>query len=207
MHIAIAGNIGVGKTTLAEKLAENFGWEVCYESVQDNPYLEDFYADMPRWAFHLQVYFLNNRFKQVKYAQNTHHTVIQDRTIYEDAYIFAQTLYEKGTLSQRDYENYLNIFHTFSTLIKPPDLLIYLKADVPKLKNHIQKRGRHYEQDIPYTYLEDLNRHYETWISNYQEGPVLIKDVCRKDFLLHSADWEEFKAEIQEFMAIKKLGA
>ena len=203
MHIAIAGNIGVGKTTLANKLAQEYDWEVCYESVQDNPYLADFYGDMPRWAFHLQIYFLNNRYLQVKYAQDNPKTVIQDRTIYEDAFIFAKTLAEDGTLSPRDYDNYLNIYKSFTHSITPPDLLIYLRADLPKLKKHIKLRGRDYEQDISETYLENLNRHYEDWISEYKEGTLLIKDVRDKDFIHNTQDWESLKNEIQEIISVK----
>ena len=149
MHIAITGNIGAGKTTLAEKLAEHYGWEVYYEAVDNNPYLASFYADMPKWSFHLQIFFLNSRFEQVlKIKANPDKTIIQDRTIYEDAYIFAQNLYESGHLNETDFQTYKGLFTTIMKAISPPDLMIYLKADIPKLLGQIKKRGRDYEENI-----------------------------------------------------------
>ena len=160
MHIAVSGNIGSGKTTLTEKLALHYKWTPQYESVDENPYLKDFYEDMHRWAFHLQVYFLNSRFNQVKQIRASEQTIIQDRTIYEDAYIFAANLYESGMISERDYQNYLNLFESMIHFVEPPDILIYLKADVPKLVAQIQKRGRDFENLIRLEYLQNLNTYY-----------------------------------------------
>ncbi len=197
MHIAISGNIGAGKTTLATKLAEHFGWEVCYESVEDNPYLEDFYADMKRWSFHLQIYFLNSRFQQVLQAKQNPRTTIQDRSIYEDAYIFARTLRENHQMTERDFQNYWQIFHSLVQLVPPPDLLIYLQADLPKLKKYIQKRGRSYEKDLSDDYLLHLNNQYEKWIHEYEAGPLLVVNVNEKDFLNNSQDWQQLLSSIQ----------
>jgi deoxyadenosine/deoxycytidine kinase len=182
-HIAIAGNIGSGKTTLAEKLAKQYRWTALYESVDRNPYLKDFYADMPRWAFHLQIYFLNNRFAQANKIRLEENTIIQDRTIYEDAYIFAANLRASGHMSEQDYQCYLDIFHSMLDFVKPPDLLIYLKADIPKLVQQIQKRNREFEFNIKLEYLRNLNEHYEKWISNYKLGKLLIIDVNNLDFV------------------------
>ncbi|GAA4373797.1 deoxynucleoside kinase [Hymenobacter koreensis] len=180
MHIAIVGNIGAGKTTLAHKLAHHFNWEVFLEDVDDNPYLKDFYDDMPRWSFHLQVYFLNSRFRQtqrIKEMKLEGKGVIQDRTIYEDAHIFAANLHESGLMVPRDFQNYLNLFHSMISMVDPPDLLLYLKADLPKLIQQIEKRGRDYENNMRIEYLRNLNEHYEQWISNYKDGKLLIVDV------------------------------
>jgi deoxyadenosine/deoxycytidine kinase len=182
-HIAICGNIGSGKTTLTEKLARHYGWHPLYESVDKNPYLEDFYEDMTRWAFNLQVYFLNSRFRQVTEIQSNNLTTIQDRTIYEDAYIFAANLYKSGHISERDYASYLDIFNSMIAFIEPPDLLIYLKADVPKLVAQIQKRGRPYEDAMRIDYLKNLNKHYDQWIGNYREGRLLVLDMNHLDFV------------------------
>lgn len=181
-HIAVCGNIGSGKTTLTEKLAKHYGWVPLYESVDKNPYLEDFYADMARWAFNLQVYFLNSRFRQFMEIQSSNVTTVQDRTIYEDAYIFAANLYKSGYISERDYSSYLDIFNSMIGFIDPPDLLIYLKADIPKLVQHIQKRGRPYEDAIRIDYLKNLNKHYEQWIGNYKESRLLVIDMNHLDF-------------------------
>ncbi len=181
-HIAVAGNIGSGKTTLTEKLAQNFKWEAHYEDVENNPYLNDFYEDMPRWSFNLQIYFLNNRFKQLINIQKGNKTVIQDRTIYEDAHIFAPNLHSMGLMSTRDFENYLSLFKTINSLIKPPDLLIYLKASIPTLVNQIQKRGREYEENLRLDYIRRLNDYYEEWIGRYKEGRLLIIDVDSCNF-------------------------
>lgn len=181
-HIAVAGNIGSGKTTLTEKLAQYFKWEAHYEDVENNPYLNDFYEDMPRWSFNLQIYFLNKRFKQLISIQRGNKTVIQDRTIYEDAHIFAPNLHSMGLMSTRDFENYLSLFKTISSLIKPPDLLIYLKASIPTLVNQIQKRGREYEENLRLDYIRRLNEYYEEWISRYKEGRLLIIDVDTCNF-------------------------
>jgi len=189
-HIAICGNIGCGKTTLAEKLAKHYGWNPLYESVDHNPYLRDFYQDMTRWAFHLQIYFLNSRFRQVnEIRQNNSTTTVQDRTIYEDAYIFAANLAKSGHISERDYQSYLDIFNSMISFVKAPDLLIYLKADIPKLVSQIQKRGRDFEYAIRLDYLKNLNEHYEHWISQYKEGKLLTIDVNNLDFVANIEDF------------------
>jgi len=182
MHIAIVGNIGAGKTTLTELLSRHLGWEAQFEAVDNNPYLEDFYSDMKRWSFNLQIYFLNSRFKQIAEIQNSERNVIQDRTIYEDAHIFAENLHEMGLMTSRDYDNYRAIFDNITSFIKPPDLLIYLKASVPTLVNNIQRRGREYEAGIRLDYLSKLNDKYDKWIGNYQEGKLLILDKDKLDF-------------------------
>jgi deoxyadenosine/deoxycytidine kinase len=189
MHIAISGNIASGKTTLTEKLAKHYGWTPLFESVDRNPYLEDFYKDMKRWAFHLQVYFLNSRFNQVKNVRELGGTVIQDRTIYEDAYIFAANLYQSGMISDRDYSNYLDLFNSMINFVKAPDLLIFLKADIPKLVSQIQKRGRDYENLIQLEYLNNLNQFYHNWIDDYKLGKLLIVDVNDLDFVENIDDF------------------
>ncbi|GGK66997.1 deoxynucleoside kinase [Rufibacter glacialis] len=191
MHIAIVGNIGAGKTTLATKLAQHYKWEVFLEAVDDNPYLKDFYEDMPRWAFHLQVFFLNNRFNQVLKINERTNGVIQDRTIYEDAFIFAKNLHQSGMMSDRDYQNYFNLFQSMTRLVKAPDLLVYLKADLPKLIEQIQKRGRDYEDNISLAYLKNLNEHYEQWIAGYKHGKLLVIDVNHMDFVQKPEDLGE----------------
>ncbi len=188
-HIAIAGNIGAGKTSLTTLLAKHYKWKPYYESVDDNPYLDDFYKDMERWSFNLQIYFLSNRFKQIIEIRRSGETIIQDRTIYEDAYIFAPNLHAIGHLSTRDYENYVNLFHLMTTLVEPPDLLIYLRASVPKLVEHIQKRGREFENEIKIDYLARLNERYEAWISNYNLGELLIVDIDEVDFVENPSDF------------------
>ena len=182
-HIAICGNIGSGKTTLTTKLAKHYGWEALYESVDDNPYLRDFYEDMDRWAFHTQIYFLNSRFRQINAIRENKRTTIQDRTIYEDAYIFAANLFSSGHIHERDYQSYLDIFNSMIRFVPPPDLLIYLKADIPKLVRQIQKRGREFEYAIRIDYLKNLNEHYEKWIKNYKLGKLLVIDVNNLDFI------------------------
>jgi deoxyadenosine/deoxycytidine kinase len=182
MHIAIAGNIGSGKTTLTGLLAKHYGWKPHYEDVDDNPYLNDFYEDMQRWSFNLQIFFLNNRFNQILSIHNSGETVIQDRTIYEDAYIFAPNLHAMGLMSTRDYDNYASLFRLITSLIQPPDLLIYLRTSVPTLVNQIQKRGRKYENTIRLDYLSRLNERYEAWISGYTGGKMLIVDVDNTHF-------------------------
>lgn len=177
MHIAIAGNIGSGKTTLTRLLAKHFGWEPHYEDVDTNPYLNGFYEDMQRWSFNLQIYFLNSRFRQVIEIRKSGKTVIQDRTIYEDAFIFAPNLHSMNLMSTRDFENYSSLFNLMSSFIQPPDLLIYLRASVPTMVQQIQKRGREYESSIRLDYLKGLNERYEEWITNYKLGKLLIVDV------------------------------
>jgi deoxyadenosine/deoxycytidine kinase len=177
MHIAIAGNIGSGKTTLTKLLAKHFGWEPHYEDVDTNPYLNGFYEDMQRWSFNLQIYFLNSRFRQVIEIRKSGKTVIQDRTIYEDAFIFAPNLHSMNLMSTRDFENYSSLFNLMSSFILPPDLLIYLRASVPTMVQQIQKRGREYESSIRLDYLKGLNERYEEWIASYKLGKLLIVDV------------------------------
>ena len=182
MHIAIAGNIGSGKTTLAGLLSKHYGWQAHYEDVDDNPYLNDFYEDMQRWSFNLQIYFLNSRFSQVIEIKKAENTIVQDRTIYEDAYIFAPNLHAMGLMSTRDFENYFSLFKLMSSLIEPPDLLLYLRASVPTLVNQIQKRGREYESSIRLDYLKRLNERYEAWIESYKLGRLLILEADDYDF-------------------------
>lgn len=187
-HIAIAGNIGAGKTTLCTQLGKNFGWEVHYESTDDNPYLSDFYVDMRRWSFNLQIFFLNNRYQQVLKILQGDTTVVQDRTIYEDAYIFAPNLHDMGLMTTRDFDNYFSLFKTMSSQIQPPDLLIYLRASIPTLVNHIQRRGRDYEGNMSLDYLRRLNDRYEQWISEYSEGRLLIINADEIDFIDNAED-------------------
>jgi deoxyadenosine/deoxycytidine kinase len=182
MHLAIVGNIGAGKTTLTEMLAKNYGWDPLYEAVDNNPYLEDFYSDMKRWSFNLQIYFLNSRYRQIMDIQKSGRNIIQDRTIYEDAYIFAENLHDMALMTTRDYENYTSIFDNITAYIKPPDLLVYLKASVPTLVNNIQRRGREYESGIRLDYLSKLNEKYDKWIKNYKLGKLLILDKDALDF-------------------------
>lgn len=197
MHIAVSGNIGSGKTTLTEKLAKHYGWKAEFEAVDNNPYLPDFYKDMKRWAFHLQVYFLNSRFNQIKKIQESETPTIQDRTIYEDAYIFAANLYKSGYLTDRDYENYQSLFTSMISHVKAPDLLIYLKADIPKLVGQIEKRGRSYETTMRIDYLKNLNTHYEEWISGYKEGKLLIIDVNNLDFVENPSDFSQVVEKVE----------
>ncbi len=191
MHIAIAGNIGSGKTTLAGLLSKHYAWEAHYEDVETNPYLNNFYEDMQRWSFNLQIYFLNSRFRQIVDIRKSGKTVIQDRTIYEDAYIFAPNLHAMGLMSSRDFENYSSLFELMSSFIKPPDLLIYLKAGVPTLVNQIQKRGRDYENTIRIDYLKRLNERYDEWIDGYKHGKLLIIDVDNNKFFEKPSDLGE----------------
>jgi len=183
MHVAIAGNIGAGKTTLTELLAKHFKWEAQYEDVLENPYLEDFYNEMSRWSFNLQVYFLNSRFRQILDIRQSGKDIIQDRTIYEDAFIFAPNLHAMGLMTNRDYENYRSLFDLMESVTKPPDLLIYLRSTVPNLVNQIQKRGREYENSISIDYLNKLNERYEAWIQDYNKGNLLIIDVDNINFV------------------------
>jgi len=181
-HIAVAGNIGSGKTTLTDLLAKHYNWEARFEDVESNPYLNDFYADMPRWSFNLQIYFLNSRLQQLVEIQQGKKTVVQDRTIYEDAHIFAPNLHEMGLMSTRDFENYISLFKTINKQITPPNLLIYLKASLGTLVSQIEKRGRAYEDNIRLDYLKQLNQYYDNWIENYKEGPLLVISVDNLNF-------------------------
>ncbi len=182
MHIAIAGNIGSGKTTLTRLLAKHFNWKPHFEDVENNPYLHSFYEDMQRWSFNLQIYFLNSRFRQVVEIRKSGKNIIQDRTIYEDAYIFAPNLHSMNLMSTRDFENYISLFELMSSFIQPPDLMIYLRGSVSTLVEQIQKRGRDYEESIRLDYLKLLNERYEAWIEKYDQGKLLIINVDDTDF-------------------------
>ena len=188
MHIAIAGNIGAGNTTLTQLLAKHYKWEAQLEDVVDNPYLDDFYNQMERWSFNLQVYFLNSRFRQVLQIRKSGKDIIQDRTIYEDANIFAPNLHAMGLMTNRDFENYSSLFNLMESLVEAPDLLIYLRSSIPNLVNQIHKRGRDYENSISIDYLSRLNERYEAWIHGYNKGRLLIIDVDDLDFVENKED-------------------
>ena len=206
MHIAIVGNIGAGKTTLTALLANHLGYEPKFELVDTNPYLEDFYNDMKRWSFNLQIYFLNSRFKQVMEIQNSRDHIIQDRTIYEDAYIFAQNLYEMGLMASRDYQNYLSIFDSIMSFVKAPDLLIYLRASVPTLVDHIRRRVREYETGIRTDYLFKLNEKYEHWINQYTQGKLFILDKDHLDFTNRPEDMSYIIQRVEkEIFSLDKI--
>lgn len=190
IFISIAGNIGSGKSSLTQKIAEQFDFVPYFESVDDNPYLQDFYEDMKRWSFNLQVYFLSHRFKTHKEILMNEKSVIQDRSIYEDVEIFAKNLHTMGNMSDRDYANYRQLFAEMTYFLKPPDLLVYLKADTKTLVKQIQKRGRVFEKDIDVAYLELLNRSYEEWISSYTLSPILIVPSDDLDFVQHAPDYD-----------------
>ncbi len=200
MHIAIAGNIGAGKTTLTTLLAKHFKMSPHYESVDENPYLEDFYDEMERWSFHLQVYFLNSRFRQILQIRETHKDIIQDRTIYEDRHIFATNLHAMGLMSQRDFSNYSSLFDLMELIVTPPDLLIYLKAAIPTLVRNIHSRGREYEKSINIDYLSNLNDRYDSWIDSYDKGKLLVIEVDNLNFVKNPEDLghiiEKVNAEI-----------
>lgn len=189
MHIAVTGNIGAGKTTLTTMLAKHYGWNAQFEDVDHNPYLDDFYQDMSKWSFALQMYFLGSRFRQVKEIRESGKNIIQDRTIYEDAYIFAENLNEMNLLSERDYQNYSSLFELMKGFVSAPDLLIYLRANISTLTRQIAKRGRDYETGISIDYLMRLNNKYENWIGNYKEGKLLIIDVNDLDFVEREEDF------------------
>lgn len=188
MHVAVAGNIGAGKTTLTQLLAKHFKWEAQLEDVVDNPYLDDFYNQMERWSFNLQVYFLNSRFRQIKDIQQSGKSIIQDRTIYEDAYIFAPNLHAMGLMTNRDFENYHALFELMESFVKAPHLLIYLRSSIPNLVKQIHKRGRDYENSISIDYLSRLNERYEAWIHGYDKGPLLTINVDDLDFVENPED-------------------
>lgn len=195
-HVAIAGNIGAGKTTLTQMLSKHYKWIPQFEDVDHNPYLYDFYDDMPRWSFNLQIYFLNSRLGQLLEIQQGTETVIQDRTIYEDAHIFAPNLHDMGLMNKRDYDNYFSFFETLKRMVKPPDLLIYLNASVPTLVAQIQKRGREYEENIRLDYLKKLNEFYNKWIGEYKEGPLLIIDADNNKFAENEEDLGKIISQI-----------
>lgn len=188
MHAAIAGNIGVGKTTLTRLLARHYNWKPHYESVEENPYLDDFYREMERWSFNLQVFFLNSRFRQILELKKSGKNIIQDRTIYEDAHIFAPNLHAMGLMTNRDYNNYSSLFELMENLVTPPDLLIYLRANISTLVDQIHKRGREYESSISIDYLSRLNERYEAWASTYKKGKLLVIDVDQLDFVDNQED-------------------
>lgn len=196
MHIAVAGNIGAGKTTLTKMLAKHYGWETHFEEVAMNPYLNDFYEDMQRWSFNLQIYYLNSRFSQIQEIKNSEKWIIQDRTIYEDAFIFAPNLHSMGLMTTRDFENYFSLFNLMDSFISAPDLLIYLRASVPRLVQQIQQRGREYEESIRLDYLKRLNERYEAWISTYDKGKLLIVDIDNNRFPESQEDLGEIISSI-----------
>lgn len=198
LFVAVAGNIGAGKSSLTRLLAERFQWKPYFESVDDNPYLPDFYADMQRWSFHLQIYFLANRFKHHKRMTESGEPVIQDRSIYEDAEIFARNLHDIGKMDDRDYTNYSSLFEVMTDYLKAPDLMIYLRSSVDHLVQQISRRGRSFEQGIQREYLEQLNKHYESWISNYRRGPLLIIESDDIDFVNRTSDLQEIARLVQQ---------
>lgn len=197
MHIAIAGNIGSGKTTLTKMLAKRYGWTPHFEPVDNNPYLADYYEDMSRWSFNLQIYFLNKRFRDVVEISRSNETVIQDRTIFEDARIFAPNLHDMGLMSDRDFDNYTDLFDLMISLVKLPDLLIYIRSSVPNLVGHIQKRGREDEQTIRLDYLKGLNRRYEEWIKDYK-GHLMIVDGDHVNFESNPEDFLKVTSQIDD---------
>lgn len=188
MHIAVAGNIGAGKTTLTRLLAKHYRWEANFEDVVDNPYLDDFYNQMERWSFNLQIYFLNHRYRQILQIRESGKNIIQDRTIYEDAYIFAPNLHAMGLMTNRDFSNYKSLFELMESLVQPPDLLIYLRSSIPNLVKQIHKRGREYENSISIDYLSRLNERYEAWIHDYKKGNLLVINVDELDFVDNPED-------------------
>ncbi len=197
VFVAVAGNIGSGKSSLTKLLSQYFHWQPYFESVDDNPYLSDFYKEMNRWSFHLQVYFLSRRFMHQKEIQESNRSVIQDRSIYEDAEIFARNLYEIGKMDERDYRNYRELFNVMTSYLKVPDLMIYLRASIPTLQRQIAKRGRDFEQAISKEYLEQLNRHYESWITNYKLGPLLILQSDAIDFVNNQTHLQQVIQQVE----------
>ena len=196
LHVAVSGNIGSGKTTLTGLLAKHYGWESHYEDVDGNPYINDFYAEMQRWSFNMQIYYVNNRFNQIMEIREGKKSVIQDRTIYEDAYIFAPNLHSMGLMTTRDFETYFSLFNLLDKFVQAPDLLIYLRASVPRLVSQIQSRGREYEEAIRLDYLKRLNERYEAWISTYDKGKLLIIDVDNNNFIDSPEDLGEIIQKI-----------
>ena len=196
LDVAVSGNIGSGKTTLTELLSKHYGWNAHFEDADENPYINDFYAEMQRWSFNMQIYFLNNRFNQVLDIREGKKSVIQDRTIYEDAYIFAPNLHSMGLMTTRDFETYFSLFNLLDKFVQPPDLLVYLRASVPRLVSQIQNRGREYEEPIRLDYLKRLNERYEAWISTYDKGKLLIIDVDNNNFIDSPEDLGEIIQKI-----------
>lgn len=188
MHIAVAGNIGAGKTTLTRLLSKHYKWEAHFEDVVENPYLDDFYNQMERWSFNLQIYFLNSRYRQILQIKESGKDIIQDRTIYEDAHIFAPNLHAMGLMTNRDFQNYSSLFDLMENLVDPPDLLIYLRSSIPNLVKQIHKRGRDYENTISIEYLSRLNERYEAWVHHYEKGNLLVIDVDQLDFVDNPED-------------------
>lgn len=207
MFVVVAGNIGSGKTTLTKKLSERLGWKPHFESVQDNPYLADFYGDMSRWAFPLQVYFLTHRFSTHKHIEGSGASSVQDRSIYEDANIFARALYDQGTLNERDYRNYRSLYDTMTPYLNPPTLMIFLRRSVPKLIERIQLRGRDYEQAIPVDYLTRLNKYYDEWYASYDLGKSLTVDTDDLDFLGNEDHFNRLVGKIWDTIDQKDLFA
>ena len=205
MHIAISGNIGAGKTSLTELLSKHYGWEAHYEDVIDNPYLDDFYNHMERWSFNLQIYFLKSRFEQLLKIKNINNVIVQDRTIYEDAHIFAPNLKSMGLMNQRDFKNYQGLFELMESQIQGPDLLIYLRSNIPNLVNKIHKRGREYENSISIDYLSRLNERYEAWTSTYDKGNIIKIDVDELDFVENKEDLKLIITMVED--EIKKISA
>ena len=205
VFIVVAGNIGCGKTTLTKKLSERLSWKPYFESVSDNPYLSDFYADMQRWSFALQVYFLTHRFNTHKFIEDSASSSIQDRSIYEDANIFARALFEQGDLNKRDYENYLNLYESMIQYLNAPTLMVFLRRSVPRLIERIQLRARDYEQSIPIDYLTRLNQYYDDWYENYSLGSSIIVDTDDLDFLHNEDDFDRLVAKIHDSIAQKDM--
>ncbi|MES3631163.1 MAG: deoxynucleoside kinase [Longimonas sp.] len=195
--VTISGNIGAGKSSLTDILSSYFGWEAFYENVDDNPYLDDFYDDMRRWSFNLQVFFLSSRFHHQRRIEESDESVVQDRSIYEDAEIFARNLYEMNLMSERDYRNYTELFGIMTSYLQPPTLLVYLKASVPTLVDHIQARGRNFESTIRIDYLERLQKHYSNWIDSYDRGPKMIVNVDEVDFVNNDSDRRQVVSQIE----------
>jgi deoxyadenosine/deoxycytidine kinase len=198
MQVSVAGNIGAGKTSLTELLAKHYKWEANFEDVIDNPYLDDFYNHMERWSFNLQIYFLKSRFSQILQNQKSNKTVIQDRTIYEDAFIFAPNLNSMGLMNQRDFQNYRSLFELMESTVSPPDLIIYVRSSIPNLVSKIHKRGREYENSISIDYLSRLNERYEAWVSTYDKGELLIIDVDNIDFVNNKEDLKSIIKEVDD---------
>jgi len=196
MQVSVAGNIGAGKTSLTELLAKHYKWDANFEEVIDNPYLDDFYNHMERWSFNLQIYFLKSRFSQILQNKKSNKTVIQDRTIYEDAFIFAPNLHSMGLMNQRDFQNYRSLFELMESTVSPPDLLIYVRSSIPNLVSKIHKRGREYENSISLDYLSRLNERYEAWVSTYDKGELLIIDVDNIDFVNNKEDLKSIIKEV-----------